>query len=468
MNPETMNPDTIKPETMEPEIMDPETMILEIGWNEFIDSKGKLLYWQPPNVKNHINSKYILGMDLDWTIIRPIKGKIFPIDINDWQFLDETHIIKIKNKILEGWKFVIFTNQAGIIKGKSGQLTLEQFKTRWYNIYIQLSNHHKIESVYLLIALYDDFYRKPMTGMWEFVEKKLNGNIKVDREKSLYIGDMAGRKNDHSYSDLQFAINLEVPFEVPEVFYNPTSINGKLISNKTTKLMENLKKDDKIFHPKKYIESLDQANIHTHNLEIAHVIKDILDSDIQPVMIIYIGSPASGKSSFLDIYLGTKWKHSIISTGKITYMSLDKFEGTPAKFTKEIGKLCNEGHNIIIDNTNGSIATRRKFIEKARENANNNKYKILGLYFDTSKNVVLHLNEIRNKIYNVCQIQKDYKDSSLSRECITEHIHQHIPNVAIHTYWKKFEIPETKEGFDEIYKINFEPNLDNKYFQYYS
>ena len=42
----------------------------------------------------------------------------------------------------------------------------------------------------------------------------------INFEKSLYVGDMAGRKDDYSASDLLFAMNLNINFLVPEVFYN--------------------------------------------------------------------------------------------------------------------------------------------------------------------------------------------------------------------------------------------------------
>lgn len=36
-------------------------------------------------------------------------------------------------------------------------------------------------------------YRKPCTGMWDYLESTENGDIKIDRSQSVYVGDAAGR-----------------------------------------------------------------------------------------------------------------------------------------------------------------------------------------------------------------------------------------------------------------------------------
>ena len=191
-----------------------------MAFEEQINENGKILFWQPETKYRH-NSKYILGMDLDWTIIKPLTGKVHPKDKDDWTFWAES-LEKIKEKCSTGYKFVIFTNQGGLLKEKANRLNLDGFKARWDNIYEKFKENG-ITSVYLVAALYDDFYRKPCTGMWEFVEKHLNGNgngnhIIVDRKKSIYIGDMAGRDKDHSATDLLFAMNLGVPFKFQNYF----------------------------------------------------------------------------------------------------------------------------------------------------------------------------------------------------------------------------------------------------------
>lgn len=49
--------------------------------------------------------------------------------------------------------------------------------------------------------------------MWEILEK-YNGDIKIDKSKSFFCGDAAGRKDkkhkDFSDSDLKFALNVGI------------------------------------------------------------------------------------------------------------------------------------------------------------------------------------------------------------------------------------------------------------------
>jgi len=428
-----------------------------MSYQEYIDSRGSVLYWTPPK-EHQNNSDRVLGMDLDFTIIRPIKGKIFPVDKHDWQFLgDLTPIQKYINS--GGYKFVIFTNQAGLASKKTGNMDIEDFKSRWENdIYPKLKTDYQISSVYLIVALYDDFFRKPTTGMWDFMETHLNGDIRVNRQESLYIGDMAGRKGDHSYSDLMFAVNLGVPFSIPEAFY------GSKISEAdptTVKLIKNMEMDPKIFNPFKYIAELDKTTrkkLIEDNKKVSSQIKKIISDLKTRYLIIYVGSQASGKSSFLNNYMDIDAELS----KNFIYMSQDKFPGTPAKFIKTISQNISIGkQHIIIDNTNGTRKTREKLIKLVSGSSN---YKTAVIHFTTPKDVVMHLNAIRTKENNACSLLKLH-NPELECELECDDIHN-VPAVAIHTYWKHFELPDKDlEGFDELYKIDFNPlDHNNKHF----
>ena len=54
--------------------------------------------------------------------------------------------------------------------------------------------------------------------MWELLEKN-NGGIAINKVKSFYCGDAAGRKDgkhkDFSDSDLKFALNVGLEFLTP-------------------------------------------------------------------------------------------------------------------------------------------------------------------------------------------------------------------------------------------------------------
>lgn len=48
-------------------------------------------------------------------------------------------------------------------------------------------------SLQVFVSLGSLKYRKPYTGMWEYLEHFENGNVNVDRSLSLFVGDAAGR-----------------------------------------------------------------------------------------------------------------------------------------------------------------------------------------------------------------------------------------------------------------------------------
>ena len=411
----------------------------------YTDDKGCIMYCKP---KNDVNSQYILGMDLDWTLIRPINGKIFPRDENDWQFMDD-NISKIRDYITKGYKFVIFTNQGGLLKSKKGKkgIDMQQFKSRWTEIEKMFKIKYNIENIYLIVSLYDDYYRKPCIGMWDFVEKQLNGSINVNKSKSLYVGDMAGRKKDYSYTDLMFSINLNVPFQVPEVFYN----SSKLVTHQYSTLLEKLNNDNKIFIPDVYKKYFETHNYKFENTKSLSRIYELL-TDEKMYLFLYVGCPGSGKSSFLRKYFN-EW-YNIQTDKKLKYMSFDNFEGTKIKFKKEVMENMKQSvPKIIIDSTNGTLKGRNEYIKlandlKLKENIN---YNVIVIYFDTSRELALHLNSLRSKENNICELQKTNSDCK-----------KNIPVVAINTYMKKFELPrKTDELFDDLITIHFEPIFHN-------
>ena len=76
--------------------------------------------------------------------------------------------------------------------------------------------------VFLAAIAKSDQYRKPALGMFNHYETTFG---KVDKSKSFYCGDAAGRaatktsKKDFSADDLKYAWNTGLRFETPESFF---------------------------------------------------------------------------------------------------------------------------------------------------------------------------------------------------------------------------------------------------------
>lgn len=409
---------------------------------KIIPGKGHILYWVPlPNER--FNSNKILGMDLDWTLIKPIKGKVHPIDETDWELLynDTSALEMIKTKQKLGYKFVIFTNQGGLLNNKPGKMNVEGFKKRWLHILELLKITYDIKSIYLIVSLYDDFNRKPATGMWDFLEKELNDNIKVIRQDSLYVGDMAGRKGDYSASDLLFSMNLGVDFQVPEVFF----LGNASSKNKTTKLQKSILEDENIFNGHKFIMDFPKS-ISQQNKSITNELLTYLHKN--QCIVIFIGSPASGKTSYYHNYLSDEIQRNV------NYMNMDTFLGTPAKFLKSIDAELQLGNSVIIDNTNGTRKTRYKYLALVKKQQKD--IKVVIVHIKTEKRICMHLNALRTKINNIASIQGVNTNEMIS-----------VPAVAIHTYWKYFEPVNIEiesstpnaSSIDKLFSIEFEPSF---------
>ena len=192
----------------------------DLQWEEIGEATSKgvrpLITLDGPGA---VHSASVAGFDIDWTIIRTSSGKKFGQGVDDWEFLNDKVVPKLKELHDAGTKVVFFTNQGGIEKGHT------DFKTVTKKI------GNIIDAIGIPIQVFGstgaDQYRKPSIEMWKYMEDNCNGGIPVDLSKSLYVGDAAGRpKNwkagapkDFSCGDRKFALNVGVQFYTPEEYF---------------------------------------------------------------------------------------------------------------------------------------------------------------------------------------------------------------------------------------------------------
>lgn len=211
---------------------------------------------------------------MDDTLIRTKSGGVFAKDCNDWKLWDPVVPAKMQQLEKDGYKIVIFTNQMGISKGK----------THLSDVQIKMENLAKEMNIEIqaFLAIEDDEFRKPSTIMWEVLENN-NGGIKIDKAESFYCGDAAGRKSlkhkDFSDSDLKFSLNCGLKFFTPENLF----------------LGDKEKVEVKGFNPNTIPE---EGQLIVGKPDP----KDVL-TFIDNEMIIFVGSPGSGKSTFWKTYL---------------------------------------------------------------------------------------------------------------------------------------------------------------------
>ena len=336
----------------------------------------------------------IAAFDLDHTLIKPKSGKKFPVNKDDWIWMYANVPEKLSEYYNNGYTIVVFTNQKKI-------KSLHDFRQKLHSIQDEIN-----PPINFFISTETDHYRKPKTGMWDYFSKQIL--VDIDYENSFYCGDAAGRQKDFSDSDRLFAHNIKIKFELPENIF----MHHKFI-----------------LPPIKLHPLINYKSNHKDDISIINTIQKYTKNKIA---IINIGIQASGKSFFSN--------NIISAVPTLKKISSDTIKNKN-KFMKEFHNLVKNSNNIIIDNTNPDISTRKLYVDILKEN----DYKIIFVWFNLPLEVSLYLNEYRTQIG-----------------------FQHIPRVAYNVYKSKFNIPTKDEGIDEIIEIkNVYGLYDNSFmFQY--
>ena len=348
-------------------------------------------------------SDKIAAFDIDYTIAKPKSGKKFSVNKDDWEFLFDKVPRKLKSLYDDGYKLVFITNQGGVEKGTTN---LSELKYKFCRI---VENIGVPIQIYILTGY--NHLRKPNGAIWQLIVDKFNGGIKVDLGASLYCGDAAGRAKDwspgkvrdFSCDDRKFGTNIGVSFYTPEELF--------LGEEKCTQFEW---------------RTIDPAGL-LSNFEG----KDLPNFAELPIdsqeLVLMVGRPASGKSSFTRRYFVPK---GYVQINRDTLL-------TPAKCQKETQKAIEEGKSVCVDNTNPKVVDRAVYIAMAKEK----KINVRCFHFKTSLEIASHLNFFRQNQTN----------GGVRR----------IPMVAYRTYNKYFEAPTKAEGIDEIIEIDFHPKFDN-------
>jgi predicted kinase len=133
-----------------------------------------------------------------------------------------------------------------------------------------------------------------------------------------------------------------------------------------------------------------------------------------PELIIFVGLPAAGKSTYYRAHFAATHVH----------VSKDLMPNARRREDKQrmrIDEALSEGRSVVVDNTNPSPADRAPLIELGRRHG----ARIVALYFETDVKTSLTRNRLREGTARV-------------------------PDVAIFATRKKLVPPAMDEGFDEV------------------
>jgi len=338
----------------------------------------------------------VAAFDLDDTLIRTKSGKKFAISDDDWQPFCPEVLSTLRSLQASNYQIALLTNQLGISKGKQ---SAQSFMNKLNTIITEWSI-----PIVVIAATVENHFRKPSIGMWTMLADLMSkhGSTDLDLLKCFYVGDAAGREGDFSCSDRKFAANVGIAFQTPEEFFlqhAPAPFNWG--ATPAELLPMSVPTDD-----------FAAVSVAAESQETA-----VYRSQSQEV-IVMVGMPASGKSTFVRKHL---LPHGYVHVNRDTLVTQEKcLQGARQALT--------QGKSVVIDNTNPQAARRSEWIALARQ------FNVPARCFQmqTSEEMAKHLNIFRER------------KGETSR----------VPPIAYATFKKAFQQPTISEGFSEVRYID--------------
>jgi bifunctional polynucleotide phosphatase/kinase len=320
--------------------------------------------------------------DLDETLISNSSGRRFFISVDDWVIRDNVKDT-LKKYSVAGYSIIIISNQTGLSHNINRR---DMFIKRLDNII------HKLDvPICFLAATSANIFKKPSPAIYNKILRKIKKPSKV-----FYCGDAAGRESDFSDSDIKFAMNAFIRFYLPEHIFgwNKNAKSGDI----------RFKRLEQDTHEFQYTKKYDKE------------------------LILMIGFPASGKSTISNMLYKYHGFKNVSNDIHKKY------------FNKFFNECMDNNYNIVIDNTNLSIDSRKKIIYPAKKNG----YKIRAFVMDSP--------------YDQCIHNNFYRAYTTDRELIPLSAYKFMKN--------KFNYPTQNEGIDSIEKIkhSFVNTLEYTYF----
>jgi bifunctional polynucleotide phosphatase/kinase len=338
------------------------------------------------------NATKVAGFDFDGTIAS-WKSSKYPSSAQDWLWFDESVPAVLYHLHSQGFLILLISNQLNIeqannIKRKAAftgriERTAKELQ-KWCK-----ANDKEIVPFQVIAATERDVFRKPRPGMWLEIKKRFPNAV-----LSFYCGDAAGRQSDHADTDRKMALNLNVPFYVPEQLFQ-SDLEAKYHVESKIHLNE-------LTHP------LPQFEFDPRDYHLETTLPDLSSFDL----IICVGPPASGKSFYCKEYL-----NDFVVVNQDTLKTIQKCIKTTTGLIKE-------GKKVVVDNTNPTRSTRENYIHLGSN--------VACLWFTAPPEIVHHNNAYREHSHSLKRLLDIEGDTFVSK---------HVPSVAINMYYSKFEEP---------------------------
>ena len=302
----------------------------------------------------------ICFIDFDGTLVRPNGNRPFPRNAEDFRLLFPIETIREKLMDLQtnGYRLILRSDQS------------KPWKYTMINTVRDLIIAGTTLEIGDIIS-WSKLTNKPCTKLVEQLYPL--GTITPE---SIMIGDAAGRQGDWSSVDRDFADKLGIQFYTPEEIFSS----------------------------------------HTVTM-LAPIVKDKLEySKTHGEIVMMVGLPGSGKSTFVKNHLGD-----------YQYISGDVLKTTPkiVKAIKELYGFHGDSLRVVIDACNHTAEKRKTYIDLGNQLC----LPIRCIWIDVAKETAIAQNELRKDTVG------------------------YLPKIAIYTIAKRFETPLAEEGL-EIIRIN--------------
>jgi len=326
----------------------------------------------------------------------PQEGRRFPTSSTDWQWWRKSIPSKLKELYDQQYSIVFLTNQ---------NLTSARLKT-WIEKVPLIAEAMPEVPFRLLAATASDVYRKPLPGMWWELEKiYAEGSSTIDKDQSFFVGDAAGRPNDHSAADRKLALNIGIPFYTPEEYfltlpsapYNLTGFDARAC----------------LLSSRKATSELDTSEEHGNGpLNVLEIV-------------IFVGCPGLGKTSY--------YRKHFSHYAHVNQDTLKRRE----KCLALVEECVKSGRPCVVDNTNRDRETRKLYIEIARRC----KVPVRCFVFRGGVELAWH-----NVVYRTwCQRSRTQQEPPRPL----------VPRGVLLSFQKQYEEPLGDEGFDNIKIIDW-------------
>lgn len=385
--------------------------------------EGQLKWFQPTKslcygiYKDFKPQPSVWAFDYDGTLANTKSGKIHPQGGSDWELWSKGVPLKIQELSAGGAAIVIFSNQRGVT---TGHITLDAVKERVGSVVAIID-----VPMAIFLALEDDEYRKPRTGMWDAYLQHLDSCV-VDA--ITFVGDAAGRirgkplKKDHADSDYKFALNLGCrfmtpeacflnndPYPIPDPLFDPRKLSegGHVASPKAAVTAGEEEAVTAAETPVTAAEAVAAAEAPLTAAEAVTAAEAPVTTTTTTELVIIVGPPGCGKSTYCHQHLPNH-----------VWVNQDTLR-TRAKCGVAVSDALARRKSVVIDNTNPNKATRAHWLSFASKGIT-----VRCVYFDVSKDFVFHQLTFRR----------------LTRPDIPP-----IGRVVVNTFYKNMEPPSDKE-----------------------